>query len=248
MDWKRNAGLAGGAAFFAGAIAVGAWAVTSMLPAERLPVAQERALLAESASGSTPPGARAESPSASLPSPYDGPAASAGPVSPPVPVPRDPPSRPTERSQRPAAVREPPAAAPQERREPVQTLAAVAPPERQADPVRRALAPPPAAPAAPRADGVLTVSEIRRIKLSLRLTREQEPYWLPLEQLLRDLAVQQEAMVRAGQNPKDAFGTGAAMRMFSAARPLLDVLREDQKAQVRARAQAMGFGAIASAI
>jgi len=99
-----------------------------------------------------------------------------------------------------------------------------------------------------RADGVLTAAEIRRFRLGLRLTREQEPYWPAVEQALLDLGAQQAALIRAGQDPKDAFGIGAAMRMQAAARPLLDVLREDQKARVREQARAMGFGAIASAI
>ncbi|MFD0935041.1 hypothetical protein ACFQ12_07580, partial [Methylobacterium trifolii] len=99
-----------------------------------------------------------------------------------------------------------------------------------------------------RSDGVLTPAEIRRIKLSLRLTRDQEPYWFPVEQMLAEIGSQQAALVRAGQNPSDAFGIGAAMRMSSVARPLLDVLREDQKAQVRERARAMGFGSVASSI
>ncbi|GJE59913.1 hypothetical protein MPOCJGCO_2020 [Methylobacterium trifolii] len=95
---------------------------------------------------------------------------------------------------------------------------------------------------------MLTPAEIRRIKLSLRLTRDQEPYWFPVEQMLAEIGSQQAALVRAGQNPSDAFGIGAAMRMSSVARPLLDVLREDQKAQVRERARAMGFGSVASSI
>jgi hypothetical protein len=86
------------------------------------------------------------------------------------------------------------------------------------------------------------------MRLSLRLTREQEAFWPPVEQALRELGAEQEALHRAGQDPKDAFGVGAGMRIYSVARPLLDVLTEDQKAQVRARARALGFGAIASSL
>jgi hypothetical protein len=38
------------------------------------------------------------------------------------------------------------------------------------------------------------------------------------------------------------------MRMYSAARLLLGVVREDQKAEVRKRARAMGFEQVASSI
>ncbi|KQO91911.1 hypothetical protein ASF36_18865 [Methylobacterium sp. Leaf90] len=86
------------------------------------------------------------------------------------------------------------------------------------------------------------------MRLSLRLTREQEPFWVPVEQALIELSAEQTAMARAGQDPRDAFGIGAGMRLHSVARPLLEQLREDQKAQVRARVRAMGFGSIASSI
>ena len=102
--------------------------------------------------------------------------------------------------------------------------------------------------AQPRADGLLTLVEIRRMRMALRLTREQEPYWIPVEQALMEISAQQTAMVRAGQDPKEAFGIGSGMRVYSVARPLLDQLREDQKALVRERARAMGFGSIASSL
>lgn len=94
----------------------------------------------------------------------------------------------------------------------------------------------------------MSAAEIRRFRLGLRLTREQEAQWPAVEQALLELGAQQAALIRAGQDPKDAFGFGTAMRLRSAAQPLLDVLREDQKARVREQARAMGFGAIASAI
>jgi hypothetical protein len=122
-------------------------------------------------------------------------------------------------------------------------------PDPKADPkpARPAPAVQAALPGAP-PDGLLTPGEIRRMRLSLRLTREQEPYWPPLEQALLEISAQQSAMVRAGQDPKEALGIGAGMRIYGVARPFLDQLREDQKAQVRARARAMGFGSIASQI
>jgi hypothetical protein len=260
MDWKRLAGSAGLAGLFLAVVGVGSLTVASLLPGEPPAVMPDRPLLMENqaalkpfdAPPDPPPAQRRPPAQAALVLPPATPPAP--PIEPPAPDPtagasaaeaERPPERPRERPER---RREAALPATPERREPRQPVVAVAPPAGQAaDPVRRALTPPPAA--APRApDGVLTMTEIRRIRLSLRLSRDQEPYWLPVEQLLRDIGTQQEAMVRAGQDPKDAFGTGAAMRMYSAAKPLLDVLREDQKAQVRARARAMGFGSVASSI
>ncbi len=97
----------------------------------------------------------------------------------------------------------------------------------------------------PRYKDVLTPSEIRRLKLSLRLTAEQEPYWPPVEAVLTEIGAQQMALARAGQNTADAF-SGTTFRIYSAARPLIGLLREDQKAQIRNRARAMGLDSVAS--
>jgi hypothetical protein len=99
-----------------------------------------------------------------------------------------------------------------------------------------------------RSEGMLTVGEIRRIKAALRLTVEQERYWPPVEALLYEIATQQNALVQSGRPPTEAFGIGMKLRAYSATRPLLGVLQEEQKAEIRRRARAMGFDAVASAI
>ncbi|WP_158684286.1 hypothetical protein [Methylobacterium sp. 285MFTsu5.1] len=92
---------------------------------------------------------------------------------------------------------------------------------------------------------LLTPSEIRRLKLSLRLTTEQEAYWPPVEAVLTEIGAQQMALARAGQNTADAF-SGTTFRIYSAARPLIGLLREDQKAQIRNKARSMGLESVAS--
>ncbi len=99
-----------------------------------------------------------------------------------------------------------------------------------------------------RYEGVFTDSEIGRMRIALRLTPDQVRYWPPVEALLREIGAQQIALVQAGRQAKEAFGIGISMRMYSAARPLLGLLREDQKAEIRRRARAMGFEQVASSI
>lgn len=100
----------------------------------------------------------------------------------------------------------------------------------------------------PRLAGVLTPEEIRRIRNTLRLTPEQAPHWPPVEALLQEIGAQQMALVKAGQKAEDAFGSGLSMRIYWAARPLLGVLREDQKARIRVLAKSIGLDAVASSI
>jgi len=100
----------------------------------------------------------------------------------------------------------------------------------------------------PRLAGVLTLEEIRRIRNTLRLTPEQAAHWPPVEALLREIGVQQMALIKAGQKAEDAFGSGLSMRIYWAARPLLGVLQEDQKVRIRVLAKSMGLDAVASAI
>lgn len=255
MDGMRVLALTGGVAAFAGAVAAGALVIIALLPGERLGPSGENALLMERATSLKP----FDPPEASAPG-QAGPRQRAALSEWPAPVPSAAQSDTAQSlgegassaaDAAPAAPVPPKQAVP-----PVQTAS------REMPRAKVVTAPPPAAmppaapppvprlrrPQEPRADTVLTAAEIRRIKLSLRLTRDQEPYWFPVEQMLLEIGTQQAALVRAGQNPGDAFGIGAAMRMSSVARPLLDVLREDQKVQVRERARAMGFGSVASSI
>jgi len=99
-----------------------------------------------------------------------------------------------------------------------------------------------------RPDGVLTPAEVRRLKVALRLSPEQERYWPPVEALLQEIGAQQIALVRAGRQPSEALGFGMKMRAYSATRPLLSLLQEEQKAEIRRRARALGFEAVAAAI
>lgn len=101
-------------------------------------------------------------------------------------------------------------------------------------------------PPEPRVGGVFTPGEIRRLRAALRLTPEQEPHWPPVEGALQEIGAQQLAAVKAGQDANTALGSGTTMKVYWAARPLLNLLREDQKSIIRARAQSMGFGSVAS--
>jgi hypothetical protein len=97
-------------------------------------------------------------------------------------------------------------------------------------------------------DGVFTVAEIVRFKEALRLSRDQEPYWGPIAGLLREVGRQQMEQVEAGHKPEFDMGMDMMQRFYSAASPLLQSLREDQKAELRRRAKMMGLGAYASYI
>ncbi|NEU11888.1 hypothetical protein G3T14_07060 [Methylobacterium sp. BTF04] len=256
MDGMRVLALTGGVAAFAGAVAAGALIIITLLPGERLGPSGENALLMERATALKP----FTSPEAPAPGPVEQrqPAVlSERPAPMPSATRSDEASRLGEGGTY-AAVPALTAPPPPKQAAPVQTASREVP-HGKAVTASPPVAMPPVAAAPPqlprlrrpqetRADTVLTAAEIRRIKLSLRLTRDQEPYWFPVEQMLLEIGTQQVALVRAGQAPSDAFGIGAAMRMSSVARPLLDVLREDQKAQVRERARAMGFGSVASSL
>lgn len=236
MEWRPVLLGVGGVAGFAAVAGVGALAIVSLAPSEQPVAVGEKALLMESA-----PAAPVEAPPVPRPAP--------------APVREDLWSMMREApAPAPTVVPPPEPPAPKApRREAPRTIVAAAPtpqlpPEARAAPVLPSPLPRLQPRPEPRADGVLTPAEIRRFRLSLRLTREQEPYWAPVEQALVEIGGQQAAMVRAGQDPKSAFGIGTAMRMFSVARPLIDVLREDQKERVRAQARSMGFGSVASQI
>ena len=99
-----------------------------------------------------------------------------------------------------------------------------------------------------RYDGVFTVEEIRRLKGAMRLSPDQEPYWGPVAGLLRDIGRQQMAQIDAGRKPEVSMDMSMMQRFYSAASPLLQSLREDQKAEIRKRARDMGLGAYASYI
>ncbi len=74
-----------------------------------------------------------------------------------------------------------------------------------------------------------------QMKYSLRLTPEQAVHWPPVEAVLHEISAQQAALVRSARDASGAFDTSTSMRVYFAAQPLLGTLREDQKAQIRAR-------------
>ena len=97
-------------------------------------------------------------------------------------------------------------------------------------------------------DGVLTVTQIARIKASLHLTPDQERYWAAVENELREIARQLAAQKAGGKKPKIALSAVDAQRLYWAAGPLIMSLREDQKREVRRLARAMGLEQVASLI
>jgi hypothetical protein len=106
------------------------------------------------------------------------------------------------------------------------------------------------APPKPKEPSVLATmhAQIAQMKTALKLTRDQEPYWPPVEALLRDIARQQaklrSAAARSGANGKPAkmiIHDADMQRLTSVAFPLLMALREDQRRDALRLAQAMGF-------
>ena len=259
MDWKRASAIAGAVAGFVAAVTLGAVGIVCLFPGEQPIRSAQQGLLIESASTLRPFASSSTQPlSAIQPRPRTGVGAqddSRAALSAPADPRLEPSGGLSEDRSANAGIRPPLELPPKvdARLHPIPSESAsprnAALPKSDPKPPLRAPALPAALPTAPsQANGLLTPSEIRRMRLSLRLTHEQEVYWIPVEQALLELSAQQSAMVRAGQDPKDVFGIGAGMRIYSVARPLLDQLREDQKAQVRARARAMGFGSIASSL
>lgn len=106
------------------------------------------------------------------------------------------------------------------------------------------------APPKPKETSVLATmhAQIAQMKAALKLTRDQEAYWPPVEALLHDIA-RQQAKLRPGVVHPGANGKPVKMiihdadmqRLTSVAFPLLMTLREDQRRDALRLAQAMGF-------
>jgi hypothetical protein len=94
--------------------------------------------------------------------------------------------------------------------------------------------------------GVLTSTEIARIKHNLRLTPEQEPAWPRVEAALAEMGRQQVALIREGQEPRIPPNDWPPGRLYSIAGPLLQTLRSDQKETVRRLCRSLGFESVAS--
>ncbi len=243
MEWRAAASYGTGIAGFLAVVGTGA-AVVVLLTAPRGEVAPQKpaAFLVDAAAlppAAPPDAGRVTAAAVPVPSvPEAGPAepapvALAPPVAAPAPVRVGPPVRlepPTERrdSARPSSDR-----------------AALEPPVPERRRPRPVPAPEPPMAAAP-AQPMITPTEIRRIRAALRLTPEQAMLWPPVEAALTEVGAEQQTLVRSGRSAADAFSAGTKMKIYFAAQPLLNTLREDQKAQIRARARALGFEQIAS--
>jgi hypothetical protein len=97
-----------------------------------------------------------------------------------------------------------------------------------------------------RYDGVLTLAEIGRFKAAIKLTNEQQLHWPAVERILRGIGKQQLAQVNSGR--KSDVEASALQELYWAARPLLAVMRPDQKEQVRRLVRSLGYGSYASMI
>jgi hypothetical protein len=96
--------------------------------------------------------------------------------------------------------------------------------------------------------------DIVRIKRVLKLTKEQERYWPPVEAALHSLAkrhVEEPGGLvhRISRRVVSIVLDGAAVsRLATAARPLIATLRDDQKQAALDLAQEMGLGPVLAAL
>ena len=86
---------------------------------------------------------------------------------------------------------------------------------------------------------VVTSAHIARLKAELKLTADQQRYWVPVEAALRDLARRHAAV---------AAGAPEAKRVMIVALPLIGSLNEEQKRKAMVMARSMGFMTVASAL
>jgi hypothetical protein len=97
---------------------------------------------------------------------------------------------------------------------------------------------------------------IARIKSVLRLTPAQEPYWVPVEAALRDLARHQartessDGLVHriSHRVVSVVLSSAAVQRLAVAAKPLIAKLDEDQMRAAHGLAQEMGLGPVVAAL
>jgi hypothetical protein len=101
--------------------------------------------------------------------------------------------------------------------------------------------------------------DIHQIRAALRITPAQEQYWAPVESVLRDIAQRHEAQQRAQANAGTmqrirqravviVLDSAAVARLTQAARPLANVLSEDQKRSAHELARRMGLGHMLAAL
>jgi hypothetical protein len=97
--------------------------------------------------------------------------------------------------------------------------------------------------------------DIARIKSALQLTPSQERYWGPVEAALRELGHRQaqtenEGLVRriSHRVVSIALNSQAIRKLVVAARPLVNVLNEQQMQTAHGLAQEMGLGPVVAAL
>lgn len=87
-----------------------------------------------------------------------------------------------------------------------------------------------------RYDGVLTLAEIGRIRSSMRLAPDQQPHWLPVERVLRDIGKQQIAQVNSGRKPEvEASALRTSIGRRDRCSPSCDRIRRSRCASSPAR-------------
>ena len=126
-----------------------------------------------------------------------------------------------------------------------QHTAALAPPQPPRRPTR--LPPPPST-----TSGLLDDAQIAGLKDRLRLTPDQTEYWPAVETALRGFAKLQQQNSRlkhaSGGKVDIDVNSPEVQRLIWAARPLIMMLREDQKREVRKLARVIGLESVASKI
>jgi hypothetical protein len=100
-----------------------------------------------------------------------------------------------------------------------------------------------------RSGALLDESQIASIKDRLKLTAAQAEHWPAVEAALIDLMKQQAREPRRnGAPPRIDVGSAEVQRLVWAATPLLMLLSEDQKQEVRTLARVIGLESVAKQI
>jgi len=100
-----------------------------------------------------------------------------------------------------------------------------------------------------------TAINVARIKSVLKLTPAQEPYWVPVEAALRELAQRQTSSESGGfvhrvshRVVSVVLNSAAVQRLAVAARPLIAILDPEQMRAAHSLAQEMGLGPVVAAL
>ena len=92
---------------------------------------------------------------------------------------------------------------------------------------------------------ILTSADIVHIRAVLKLTREQEQYWPPVEAALRAITGHAQGAALASQPP--VLDQAKMQRLAAAAAPLLMRLDDGQKRAAAALARSVGLGPLLAA-